>query len=186
MLMASVGSSFIKIFLSLVLLFGVIWITVALLDVASYTASDARTVPHDSAVGKALIVYDPGLMGTGKRTADWMASDLSSRGYEVTVAGIRSEGITDATGYNILIVISPTSAGNPMGLVTGYLKEVRTGAGTVTGVFGIRGLMGDDSSGAMFQILERRTIHVKAKSSITPWDEKAEESSYEFVYDLLK
>jgi hypothetical protein len=46
-------------------------------DVMSYTATDSKTLnPNGAEVGKALVVYDPGVTGAAKNVAGTIASDL--------------------------------------------------------------------------------------------------------------
>ena len=86
-----------------------------MLDLGSYLAAGSENSPHDNPKGNALIVYDPGLTGAGRRAASWIATDLQNMRYNVTVAGIRSADAMNASGRDVVIFIGPTLAGKPPG-----------------------------------------------------------------------
>ena len=86
-----------KIFKIILAIFAVIIIIVVafgaiiLLDVAAYTATGSQTLtPIGTSIGKAIVIYDPGLSGTAKGVADKIASDLQAKSYTVTETGVRS------------------------------------------------------------------------------------------------
>ena len=86
-----------KIFKIIIAIFAVLIIMVVsfgaiiFLDLAAYTATGSQTLtPTGTSVGKAIVIYDPGLSGTAKGVADKVASDLQAKGYDVTLAGIKS------------------------------------------------------------------------------------------------
>ena len=107
-----------KIFKIILVAFAVLIIVVVafgaiiLLDVAAYTATGSQTLmPTGVSAGKAIVIYDPGLSGTAKGVADKVASDLQTRGYTVTLAGVKSSAAGITTGYNIIVVGGPVYAG---------------------------------------------------------------------------
>ena len=171
---------------SLLLIFIIIVGIISYFDLMSYTATGHEILPADNAKGMALIVYDPGMMGMGAKTAHWMGHDLQVRGYEANVSGIRSEGIQNATAYDIIIVIGPTYIGGTPGPVRGYLEKAQLKPDARIGVLAIRGLKGDDASAGMREVLENRSIAVKVNGNIGAWDTDAEEQSYAFTYSLLQ
>ena len=76
-----------KIFKIILAIFAVLIIIVVafgaiiLLDVAAYTATGSQTLtPTGASIGKAIVIYDPGLSGTSKGVADKVASDLQEKG----------------------------------------------------------------------------------------------------------
>src|SRR5665647_2488853 len=74
---------------------------IILLDVAAYTATGSQTLtPIGASVGKAIVIYDPGLSGTAKGVADKVANDLQAKGYSVTLTGVKSSIATNTQGYN--------------------------------------------------------------------------------------
>lgn len=184
--MASISGS-VKTILALLVIFAIIVAIVCLLDLMSYTATGQETLtPDGNPAGKALIVYDPGIMGMGPRTAHWMGSDLYSRGYLVNVSGIRSEGVENATDRDIVIVIGPTYFGGPTGPMVAYLENVQLKPDAKIGILAVSGLRGDDASGRMKEVLEKRPITVKSVGSVGAWDKDAEEKSYTFIFSLLQ
>jgi hypothetical protein len=75
-----------KIFKIILVIFTALIIFVAafgaiiILDVAAYTATGTQTLtPDSSSLGKALVIYDPGLTGTAKSVADKVASNLEAK-----------------------------------------------------------------------------------------------------------
>ena len=46
--------------------------------------------PTGTSIGKAIVIYDPGLSGTAKGVADKIAADLQAKSYTVTLAGVKS------------------------------------------------------------------------------------------------
>ena len=107
-----------KIFKIILAIFAVLIIAVVsfaaiiLLDVAAYTATGTQTLtPTGTSVGKAIVIYDPGLSGNAKNVADKVASDLQAKGYTVTLAGVKSSAAASTTGYKIIVVGGPVYAG---------------------------------------------------------------------------
>jgi hypothetical protein len=104
--------------------------------IASYSATGAVTEkPASAAKGKALIVYEPGATKQTKKAGEEIGDLLLEKGYEVTLAGIRSEAARDTTGYNLLLIGTPTYVGRPTGLVKKYVKNLRLASGQVFGMY---------------------------------------------------
>jgi hypothetical protein len=60
-------------------------------DIAAYTATVSQTLtPTGTSIGKAIVIYDPGLSGTVKGVADKIAADLQAKSYTVTETSIKS------------------------------------------------------------------------------------------------
>ncbi len=129
-----------KIILAIVAIIIIIFVAFAaliFLDLAAYTATGSQTLTATgTSVGKALVVYDPGLSGTSKTVADKVASDLQAQSYTVTLAGIKSHAATSTTGYKIIVVGGPVYAGSPTASVKDDLKNLKPDSGTKVGVFG--------------------------------------------------
>ena len=107
------------------------------LDLAAYTATSSKTLtPTGTAVGKALVIYDPGLSGAAKGVADKVASYLQSSGYTTTLAGIKSSAAAHTTGYQVIVVGGPTYAGALTASVKACLSNLKTDQGAKVGVFG--------------------------------------------------
>jgi len=110
---------------------------VFLLDVAAYTATGSSTLtPSGASVGKAIVIYDPGLSGAAKGVADKVASDLQAQGYTVTLAGIKSSAAASTTAYGVIVVGGPIYAGTPTSSVKDCLSNLNPTQGVKIGVFG--------------------------------------------------
>jgi len=105
-------------------------------DLMSYTATSSQTLnPSVTEVGKALVVYDPGVSGAAKNVAGTIASDLQSKGYKVELAGIRSAVAKNTSKYGVIVVGGPIYAGSASASVNNYLKALKPVQGTKIGVF---------------------------------------------------
>jgi len=132
-----------KIFKIILAVFAVIIIlfvsvaAVIFLDVAAYTATRSQTLsPTGTSVGKALVIYDPGLSGNVKTVASQIASDLQTSNYTVTLAGIKSSAAKDTSGYSIIVVGGPVYGGALTGSVKDNLKNLTPENGAKVGIFG--------------------------------------------------
>ncbi len=66
-------------------------VAVFALDLSSYAATGSQTLsPVGTSVGKALVIYDPGVSGAPKQDATKIADDLQAKGYTIVLAGVRS------------------------------------------------------------------------------------------------
>jgi flavodoxin len=107
------------------------------LDLAAYTATGSKILtPTGTSVGKAIVIYDPGLSGNTKNVADKVASDLQAKGYTLTLAGVKSSASSNTKGYNIIAVGGPVYAGALTSSVKDNLKSIFIDQGTKVGVFG--------------------------------------------------
>ena len=110
---------------------------IVFLDVAAYTATGSKTLtPTGTSIGKAIVIYDPGLTGAAKTVADKVASDLQAQNYTVTLAGIKSSAAAHTAGYSIIVVGGPVYAGSPTASVKDTLNNLKPDQGTKVGVFG--------------------------------------------------
>lgn len=115
------------VFLALIIVV-VGFFAILFLDVAAYTATGSQTLtPTGTSVGKALVVYDPGLSGTAKTVADKIASDLQERGYTVTLAGVKSSATANTTDYAVVVAGGPVYAGALTGSVKDFLNNLPAG-----------------------------------------------------------
>ena len=97
----------------------------------------AKTLtPTGASVGKALVVYDPGLSANSKNVANQVASDLQTQNYTVTLAGIKTSDASKTTGYTIIVAGGPIYAGSPTSSVKDYLNGIKPDSGAKVGVFG--------------------------------------------------
>ena len=120
-----------KIILAVFAVLIILFVSVAaiiFLDVAAYTATGSKTLtPTGTSVGKAIVIYDPGLTGTAKGVADKVASDLQAKGYTVTLAGIKSSAAANTTDYSVVVVGGPVYAGSLTGSVKDCLNKLPAG-----------------------------------------------------------
>ena len=152
--------------MSLWLILGIILAIIVLVVVFAYLIgyfSSSSTVtlnPEGNVSGKALIVYDPGLSGGTKTAAFQMAKVLNSKSYEVTVAGVRSNEASDLSGYDVLIVGSPTYGAKPTGAIESYLNSSKPPKNITLGVYSLAGGNAQDSNLIMAQILKDKSLQV--------------------------
>jgi flavorubredoxin len=152
----------------------------------SYTGNSTTETmkPAGTVTGKALIVYDPGLSGATKNAALSMASDLKAKGYEVKVAGVKSSNVSNVSGYDILIVGSPTYGGNPTGAIKTYLQGLSPPNNLKIGVYATGGSAGGlGANQEMASILQNKSITVKASQKFGPSSSQSEYSN--FVAQIL-
>lgn len=167
----------------------IIIILVAAYLVSNSRSSDSETIkPDGSITGKAIIVYDPGLSGGTKTAANYIAEDLKSKGYEVKLAGVRSSDVADISGYDILIVGSPTYGAKPTGPITSYLEGLKNPGNITAGVYALAGSDTQDSNVIMAEMLKNKSITVKisVKYGGSAFGASADRNQYaEFVSQLL-
>ena len=107
------------------------------LDLAAYTATGSKLLtPTGTSVGKALVVYDPGLSGTSKTVADKVASDLQAQSYTVTLAGIKSSAAANTAGLHNHCCRRTSLCRLTTASVKDDLKNLKPDSGTKVGVFG--------------------------------------------------
>jgi flavodoxin len=109
-------------------------------DIMSYTATGSQVLnPAGMPVGKALVVYNPGVSGAAKNAAAEIAGDLQSKGYTVNLAGIKSAAATNTSDYDVIIAGGPMYFGRVSNSVDSYLKALKPQNDTAVGVFGTTG-----------------------------------------------
>jgi flavodoxin len=119
-----------------ILVISVAFIAIALLDVAGYNAKGSETlVPTGIPLGKAMVVYDPGLSGWGSQAARVTAEQLRDQGYVVELAGVSSDAARNLSGCSILIVGGPMYGGHVASSVEEYIKGLSPPNGLKMGVF---------------------------------------------------
>ncbi|MGA9139225.1 MAG: hypothetical protein WBZ29_03315 [Methanocella sp.] len=109
-------------------------------DIMSYTAPGSKTLsPTGTSAGKALVAYNPGLSGEARRAAENIAGDLQTKGYTVTLAGIRSADAASLSGYDVIVAGGPMYWGRVCNSVDAYLNALKPQNGVRLGVFGTTG-----------------------------------------------
>ena len=129
--------------IGIVLIVAVIGIVMGVLfcgDVMSLTDTSSKALsPAGTPAGKALVVYNPGLSGAPKKAAAEIADDLQSKGYTVTLAGIKSSAASNTSGYDVVIAGGPMYFGRVSNSVDSYLKALKPQKDVAVGVFGTTG-----------------------------------------------
>ncbi len=109
-------------------------------DIMSYTDTSSQVLnPAGAPVGKALVVYNPGVSGAAKNAAATMAGDLQSKGYTVDLAGIRSATAANTSGYDVVIAGGPMYFGRVSNSVDAYLTALKPQKNVALGVFATTG-----------------------------------------------
>ena len=115
-------------------------IAVIFFDLASYTATGNQILSSSGpSVGRALVVYDPGLSGAAQKAAQLIAGDLQTKGYTVSLAGVRSATASNASGYAIIVAGGPMYFGQATSSIEGFFRslpireQARVGAFVTTG-----------------------------------------------------
>jgi flavodoxin len=147
----------------------VIVFALAALDVGSYSsdANSSQTLPAKGVmVGNALVVFDPGMSGNAKNVATAVASSLQDNGYQVCLAGIKSQAATNysTSGYDVIVIGGPCYMGKIASSVQNYLKAFNPPQNTTVGAFGI-GVLPPDGNTA--QAIANEVAPLPADSSVT-------------------
>jgi flavodoxin len=169
-----------------VLLAGIVF-----LDLAAYTVTGSETLsPAGTSVGKALVVYDPGLSGATKNVASKIATDLQAEGYVVDLAGIKSSTVANTSGYKVIVVGGPIYAGGPTSSVKAFLSNLTPAQGVSVGVFGSAGGAQETNDTA---IVSKQVAALPSDSALTlsavakiGSSEDLNTRSTDFVTQLLK
>jgi hypothetical protein len=147
-------------------------------DVMSNLATGAETFRPDGAVtGNALVVYNPGFSGAPRDAAAKIANDLQARGYEVTLAGVKSSAAANLSGYDVIVAGGPVYAGTVSGSIWSYLKALMPPANAKVGAFAI----GDSKLDHPFP----DAAWLKATALLSS-QKNTDKERMEFVADLLK
>jgi menaquinone-dependent protoporphyrinogen IX oxidase len=117
-------------------------------DVAGALATDTHPLPNGAPIGQAIVVYDPGLTGGAKDAATKIGYDLQDKGYNVTLAGVKSATATTISIYDVIVVGGPIYAGKPAKTIQEYLNTLNPTANQKTGVFGYGSVSIDNSNSA--------------------------------------
>jgi menaquinone-dependent protoporphyrinogen IX oxidase len=126
-----------------VVIFVIIGIPTAILIVgrvigyfACYSATESQTEkPESDQKGKALIVYEPGATKQAQKVGAEIGDLLLERGYEVTLTGIMSETAKNTSGYDLVLLGTPTYVGRPTGVVKKYVKNLHLASDQTFGIY---------------------------------------------------
>lgn len=107
-------------------------------DTLSSRATDSEVLkPDDTVMGKALVVYNPGLSGAPKDAAIKIASDLKAKGYETTLAGVKSAVAVNVSGFDVIVAGGPIYGGKVSPSVYSYLQALAPPEDAHVGAFAI-------------------------------------------------
>jgi menaquinone-dependent protoporphyrinogen IX oxidase len=175
--------------MSILKIFGIILAIIVVVAVVIWGVTYANSLgsetlkSSENITGKALIVYDPGWSGATKNIATKMGQELQSKGYEVTVAGVRSVEASNITGYNLLIFGSPTYVGNPSGLINSYIENLNLPQNVTVGVFTVGSVSTEDSNLVLQQLLQNKTVAVKISKK---FDQSAVQNNYTTYINAIR
>ncbi len=145
--------------------------------------------------GDALVVFDPGMSGNAKTAATAIANDLAEEGFQVNLAGIKSQAAINyaqapnSAGYAVIVVGGPCYMGGAAASVRNYLKTFNPPQTAWIGGFGIGTIPQDDNTteaiaNEVIPLPSDSTVTVKAAMKIVNEDIDAKSAS--FVADLLR
>ena len=180
--------------MNILLVIGIIIVILILVLLGAFLMGVSRSKkskiikPEGAVTGKALVVYDAGFTGGTKNAAGYIAEDLKSKGYEVKLAGVRSSEALDTSGYNILIIGSPTYGGKPTKPIESYLRNLKPTENIVIGIYSLSGGNMQDSNVFMAQMLKDKSIPAKIaiKYEFTLFGAGDKNKYSGFVSELLK
>lgn len=158
-------------------------------DAAGNSATDTHPLPNGDPVGKALVVYNPGLSGGAKDVATKIGYNLQESGYDVVLAGVKSSTASDLTGYDVIIVGGPIYAGKAASTVQAYLSTFSPSTDAIVGVFGYGSVEIDntDLDAVMQEVAplpSSSTVSFSAAIKVTNTDD-IDARCQEFVTNLL-
>ena len=167
----------------------IVGLGVVFLDVAGSMATGAETLPANGAsVGRALVVFNPGLTGKAKDMAAHVADRLQVHGYQVTLAGVKSTAAADISSYAVIVVGGPIYGGKPASSIQTYLNSLKPPQRAKVGVFGAGILKPGDPIEVAKEVAplpDGSFVTLKATMKITSGDDISSCSS-DFTTALLK
>jgi hypothetical protein len=86
------------------------------------TVSDVETLNPGGTAGTALVVYHPGKSGFPERVNRAFADGLVANGWRVDITTASSQAPTDLSGYDLLVLGSPTYDWKPSKRIQRYLE----------------------------------------------------------------
>jgi flavorubredoxin len=175
---------------AILVIVGVIGFGIVITDVAGNIATGTNSLPNGEPIGKALIVYDPGLSGGAKDTATKIGYNLQSAGYDVLLAGVKSSAASNTADYNVIVIGGPIYAGKPASSIQTYLNSFSAPAGAKVGVFGYGSIKEDNANTAeiaqeVAPLPSNSPIHPNITMKISTND-NIDGLCQEFVINLLK
>lgn len=157
-------------------------------DMGNRATTSETLKPNGTAVGNALVIYDPSITDNTKNVASIIAGDLKSEGYNVDLAGIKSSTAGNITGYKVIVIGGPIYGGNSSAAVKSYLEKLKPADGAKIGVFATGDPHTTDFVLIKKQIVpvpENSTLQINAVMNVAMKDEKTNKCA-EFVDKLLQ
>ena len=106
------------------------------LDLSSYTATGTQTLSSiGPSMGRALVIYDPGLSGAAKNAAQMVAGDLQQKGYTVDLAGVRGGAAASTSNYSVIVAGGPMYFAKATSSIAAFLKTLTPRQQLRLGVF---------------------------------------------------
>jgi flavodoxin len=124
---------------------GVVVVSLLFMDAAGNLATNSQSLPSGAAIGKALVVYDPGLSGGAKDVATKIAYSLQSAGYDVVLAGVKSSDASNLAGYSVIVFGGPIYAGKPASSIQAYIDSFNPPVNAKVGAFGYGSIKEDNT-----------------------------------------
>jgi flavorubredoxin len=175
---------------AILIIAGVISFGIVITDVAGNIATGTHSLPNGEAIGKALVVYDPGLSGGAKDTATKIGYNLQTAGYDVLLAGVKSSVASNTADYNVIVVGGPIYAGKPASSIQTYLNSLSVSASAKVGVFGYGSIKEDNTNTAeiaqeVAPLPSISPVHLNTVMKISSSD-NIDSLCQQFVTNLLK
>ncbi len=136
---------------AVIIILGAGFFAIVIGDVAGSLATGTHPLPNGAAIGKAIVVYDPGLSGGAKDIATKIGYDLQSSGYDVLLAEVRSSAADNLTGYSVVVLGGPIYASKPASTVQTYLNNLQPPANAKVGAFGYGSVKVDNANSTLVQ-----------------------------------
>nr|WP_319372929.1 flavodoxin domain-containing protein [uncultured Methanobacterium sp.] len=157
-------------------------------DMGNRATASETLKTNGTAVGNALVIYDPSITDNTKNVASIIARDLQSEGYNVDLASIKSTAAENISGYKVIVIGGPIYGGNSSAAVKSYLEKLKPADGTKIGVFATGDPHTTDVVLIKKQIVpfpENSTLQINAVMNVAMKDEKTKKCA-EFVDKLLQ
>ncbi len=175
---------------ALLIIIAVASFSIVILDVAGSLATDTHPLPNGAPIGQAIVVYDPGLSGGAKDTATKIGYKLQTAGYNVVLAGVKSQTAANLTGYDVVVVGGPIYAGKPASSILTYLISLSPTSNAKVGVFGYGSIQVDNNNQTAVQqdvapLQADSTVHLNAVMKVVSGGD-VDSNCQDFVNRLLE
>lgn len=174
---------------ALLIIVGIVGFSIVILDVAGSLATDTHPLPNGAPIGQAIVVYDPGLSGGAKDTATKIGYNLQTAGYNVVLAGVKSQTAANLTGFDVVVVGGPIYASKPASTIQAYLNSFSPASNSKVGVFGYGSVQVDNANQTAVEqdvapLPANSTVHLNAVIKVVSGGD-VDGNCQNFVSDLL-